>query len=253
MTWTIHTDVFEGPLDLLLYLVRRDGIDLRELSVARIADAYLEFLDHLRVLNLSVAGEYLVMAATLIHLKSLELLPRLPVALEDEEEDPREELARQLRDYQRYKEAAKLLDARPLLGRDQFAREVDEDGEPGGYELETDAFGLLEIYRELLARAEEPEPEVRFEVEIGRSIGDAARALLEVLADRPSIDLGELLGSMKYKADRVVTFICSLEMIKLGWVGVEQRAHLGTITMTRRIDPAQADLGALTGWVEAVG
>ncbi len=84
--WTIHTDVFDGPLDLLLYLVKREGIDLRALPVARIADSYLAYLERMRELNLSVAGDYLVMAASLVHLKSLELMPRLPTALEEEEQ-----------------------------------------------------------------------------------------------------------------------------------------------------------------------
>lgn len=250
MTWTVHTDVFEGPLDLLLYLVRRDGIDVRKLEVARIADAYLEFLDHLRELNLSVAGEYLVMAATLIHLKSLELLPRLPTPMDEDEPDPREELARQLADYQKYRLAAETLDALPRLGRDVFER-PPEDGEDGGIEVPFDAFGLLEIYRELLVKNDAPEPEVRFEVEIGRSMSDAARALLDLLADRGEVDFVELLASMKTRADRVITFICSLEMIRLHWVSAEQRSHLGPIHLKATIDPRRADLAALSGWVEA--
>ena len=250
MTWTVHTDVFEGPLDLLLYLVRRDGIDVRKLEVARIADAYLEFLDHLRELNLSVAGEYLVMAATLIHLKSLELLPRLPTPIDEDEPDPREALARQLADYQRYRQAAEKLDALPRLGRDVFERPA-EDGEDGGIEVPFDAFGLLDVYRELLARADLPEPEVRFEVEVGRSMADAARALLDVLAHHGDVDFGELVPSMHPRADRVITFICSLEMIRLHWISAEQRSHLGTITLRAIVDPNRADLGALSGWVEA--
>ena len=109
--WTIHTEVFEGPLDLLLYLVRRDGVDIRTVPMAHVADAYFAYLEQMRELNLSLASDYLVMAATLTHLKSLEILPRLPTLIEEEDqEDPRETLAKQLLEYERFKLAAESLD-----------------------------------------------------------------------------------------------------------------------------------------------
>ena len=108
--WTIVTDVFEGPLDLLLYLVKRDGVDLRALKLAAIADAYLTYLDQMRAVDLAIASEYLVMAAQLVHLKSLELLPRLPAGLE---EDPAEQLAQRIQEYAKYRAAADLLEQRP--------------------------------------------------------------------------------------------------------------------------------------------
>ena len=131
--WTIHTEVFDGPLDLLLYLVRRDGIDLLKLPVARIADSYLAYLDRLRALNLSIAADYLVMAATLVHLKSLELLPRPPTPVEEDDLDPREELVRRLREHARIAAAADQLAARPLLGEAVHSRaplEVDDGERP---------------------------------------------------------------------------------------------------------------------------
>ena len=119
--WVIRTEVFDGPLDLLLYLVRREGIDLRSLPVSRIADAYLSYIDRMRDLHLGVAGEYLVMADTLVWMKSLELLPRRPVIEEDEEgEDPREALARRLQAYAAVREGADVLESRPRVGRDVF-------------------------------------------------------------------------------------------------------------------------------------
>ncbi|MEQ1501452.1 MAG: segregation/condensation protein A [Myxococcota bacterium] len=121
--FTVHTDVFDGPLDLLLHLVKRDGISLARLEVARIADAYLAYLDRMRELDLAVAADWLVMAATLVHLKALELLPRPPTLLATKEEaDPRDALLQQLREYERIKLAASALDARPMVGRDVFVR-----------------------------------------------------------------------------------------------------------------------------------
>ena len=120
--WTVHTEVFEGPLDLLLYLVRRDGVDLERLQVHRICDAYLDYLERMRSLRLNVAADYLVMAATLVHLKSLSLLPRspTPVTEDGEEEDPAEALAQRLLEYQRFKEASEALEQRAMVGRDAF-------------------------------------------------------------------------------------------------------------------------------------
>jgi segregation and condensation protein A len=249
-TWTVHTDVFEGPLDLLLYLVKRDGVDLTNLPVADIADAYLEFVERMRGLNLSLAGDYLVMAATLIHLKSLELLPRLPTPVEDDEPDPREVFAKRLSDYQRYRAAAQALDDRPRLGRDQFAR---PDQEAGAAPLTTafDVFGLLDIYRDLTRRAAEPEPEVSFEQRPHLDMGEAALSVLAFLeAHGGHGDLATLLRGIPTRAGQVITFIGVLEMLKLGWVTATQRHHLGPVTLEAQVLVREADLGALRGWVE---
>ncbi|MEZ4319062.1 MAG: segregation/condensation protein A [Myxococcota bacterium] len=248
--WTVHTEVFEGPLDLLLYLVQRDGIDLKRLQVARIADAYLEFLDHMRDMNLSLAGEYLVMAATLVHLKSLELLPRLPTPVDEDAPDPREEFARQLQSYARYREAADQLERRPWLGRDQFTRAEPESGE-GELDAGLDAFGLLELYRELLAASEAPEPEVTFAHEVRLDLGTAAMALLDSLrAHGGHGELTALLSSLPNRAQRVVTFIGVLEMLRLGWIALEQRFHLAPIELSVVVPPEVSDPRALSGWVE---
>src|SRR5690349_10294681 len=122
VAFTVHTDVFDGPLDLLLHLVKRDGISLARLEVSRIADAYLAYLDQMRELDLAIAADWLVMAATLVHLKALELLPRPPAILEEDETDPRDALLAQLADYERVKIDARALDARTMVGRDVLVR-----------------------------------------------------------------------------------------------------------------------------------
>lgn len=247
--WTVHTDVFEGPLDLLLYLVKRDGIDLTALRVRDIADAYLEFVGRMRSLNLSVAGEYLVMAATLVHLKSLEILPRLPTPVEEDGPDPREAFAERLREYQRYRLASERLNARPVLGRDQFATRGEETA--GELEAPFDVFGLFDVYRELLATSEEPAPEVSFEERPHLDMGQTVVGLLDVLERGGGRgELTAILGSIRSKAVRVISFIGVLEMLKLGWVSAEQAVHLGPIELVARVTPAEADLRALQGYVE---
>ena len=121
----VRLEVFEGPLDLLLHLIREDKLDIHDIPIARITEQYLSYLEALKALNLDVAGEFLVMAATLIYMKSKSLLPRTDEELEPEE-DPelmRAELSRRLIEYQKFKEAAARLSDRPILGRDVFARD----------------------------------------------------------------------------------------------------------------------------------
>jgi segregation and condensation protein A len=249
--WTVHTDVFDGPLDLLLYLVKRDGIDLKRLPVARIADSYLAFLEQMREVNLSIAGDWLVMAATLVHLKSLELLPRLPTALE-EEEDPREVLVRQLEEHQRFREAASALDHRSMIGRDVFTREplALETGREGPFVAGIDAFALFELFHGLLGRApKEPPPFAPERQAIG--FGEICRRVVDALLAGGELEIGSWLRALATRAERVVGFVAILEMIRQEWVDVAQEVHLGAALVRARVDLASVDLGRVAGWVEA--
>ncbi len=252
LTWTVHTEVFDGPLDLLLHLVRRDGIDLRRVRIASVCDSYLAFLGQMHELHIAVASEYLVMAATLCHLKSLELLPRLPTAVEADEVDPKEALARRLEDYERIRDAARALDALPRSGRDVFTREPLDIGEverplvPG-----IDAFGLLEVYFEVLTRPvarEVPHTIYRPEVDLGKC---AASVLRSLGGPGGRGWLSGLLRALPTRAERVVTFLAVLEMARLGWLGVNQGEHLGEVEVVSRV-AADQDMGDLVGamWVE---
>lgn len=250
--WTVHTDVFDGPLDLLLHLVERHGIDLKKLQVRAVADSYLAYLDRMRELNLSIAGDYLLMAATLVHLKSLELLPRLPTLLEAEGEDPREELARRLLEYQRFREAADELERNPWVDRDVFVRPplVVDDGERP-LVAGVDAFGLLDVYWELLRNADTSEPVVGFELPSGPDFGGCCRQILTALGGPGGhVELGFLLRQLTARAERVVTFVGALEMTRLGWLSIAQSHHLGPITLVQVAANEAIDLGILTGWVE---
>lgn len=250
--WIVQTEVFDGPLDLLLYLVRREGVDLRALPVARIADAYLAYLDQMRDLHLGIAGEYLVMAATLVWLKSLELLPRKPSLLEEEEEDgedPREALARRLREYAQYREAADELENRPRVGRDVYVRDASSvEDDQRGVDAGVDAFGLLDVFYELLTREEEPEATYSVDTRT-LSLEDACRFVIGTLG-RGKGELGSLLSALPSRRERILTFVAVLEMVRLGWVGLEQREHLGAIELEARVGP-DIDLSRVMGRVEA--
>ena len=249
-TWTVHTEVFDGPLDLLLYLVKRDGIELRRVSIARVCDSYLAYLEQMRDLHIAIASDYLVMAATLCHIKSLELLPRPPAILEEEEVDPREQLARRLETYAQFKEASARLLARPLLGRETFVREPADVGEieqpliPG-----VDAFGLLDAYYKVLTRPVRAEavhtihkPEV--------DIAVCCRTVLAHLGGPGGTSsLTTLLRLFSRRSERVVVFLGVLEMCRLGWLELRQAEHLGLVQVTSLVEPDQR-LDALRAEVE---
>lgn len=235
--WTVQTEVFDGPLDLLLYLVKRDGVDLRRVSIRRVCDSYLAYLEAMRELHIAVASDYLVMAATLCHLKSLELLPRPPAILEDDGVDPREQLARRLDDYARFKEAALALYARRILDRDTFVREPADVGEvdrplvPG-----VDAFGLLEAYHRVLTRPVKRTASHTIhkpEVDIALC---CRRVLASLGGPGGTSDLMDLLRLFDKRSERVVTFLGVLEMCRLGWLEVVQTGHLSQVQITSKVE-----------------
>ena len=155
MSYRVKLDIFEGPLDLLLHLVKKNEVEVSDIPVATITDQYLAYLDLLHQLDLDVAGEYLVMAATLLHLKSRLLLPGEDTTEEEEGEDPRAELVRQLLEYQRFKEVADLLNRQDLLDRDVFARAplLDESDNEADIVYDVSLGDLLDALQEVLKHA----------------------------------------------------------------------------------------------------
>ncbi|MEM6928258.1 MAG: segregation/condensation protein A [Myxococcota bacterium] len=248
--------MFEGPLDLLLYLVKRDGIDLRELPVAHVADAYLAYLDRMRALDLSLAADWLVMAATLIHLKSLELFPRASSELTEDDEalDPKEQLRRQLEDYERVKAAAEAIDELPRVGRESYTRapmELPRGPRPVRNTLT--AFGLLDLYHAVLVRKDKVDAVVRMH-HSGPDVGQCCARVLDRLG-KPgaSVDLVPLLAGLSSGAERVVTFVGTLEMCRLHWLAIEQAEHLGPVTVTQVKPTAEMDLALILGDEAASG
>jgi segregation and condensation protein A len=244
----VHTEVFDGPLELLLYLVRRDGIDLRQVSIAPITDAYLQHLELMERLDLDLAGEFVVMAATLCWLKSRELLPTEGIS-DDEERDPdevRAELTRRLLDYQRYREAAEALEARALLDRDVYARGQDSSlsYERAVY-TEMDGMGLfLRYYRMMRRRAT---PSAVHQVATERyDLRATASRLLAAMGSGPR-DLVELLRIFSARAERVLAFIATLELARLGVIRIEQEHHLGTVRVEARRQAGSGELDLVAG------
>jgi len=241
--YRVRLDVFEGPLDLLLHLIKKSEVEITDIPIAQITEQYLGYLDMLRDLSLDVAGEFLVMAATLTLIKSRMLLP--PSEDEDAEEpDPRAELVQQLLEYQRYREAALALAERPLLHRDVFVREPLDDPEVtasgSAPPLRVTVWELLEAFRAVLQRAR---PAAVHEVITeGISLRDRARALLEALRATRRLDFESLFAEDGTRLEVIVTFLALLELMKLGAVRATQGERCGPIV----IELAVEDIAAVT-------
>jgi len=235
--YAIKLDIFEGPLDLLLYLIKKNEIDIYNIPVALITEQYLQYLKMIKSLNLDLAGEYLVMASTLIHIKSKMLLPE-PEEPEEEEEDPRAELVRQLLEYQTFKEAATNLGKRPILERDVFTRaaflpEETEKSTTAEEELiEVSIFELIEAFHSLVSRMDKKE---LLEIDLEKmSLTDIINDIMERLSNEKNLTFAELLGEKKERWRIIYTFLALLELVKLRMVKAYQTSAFGAI----RIFPA---------------
>lgn len=236
---------FEGPLDLLIHLIRKNEVNIYDIPIALITDQYLQYLGLMQELNLDVAGEFLVMAATLIHIKSRMLIPRPTPEVEGEgleEEDPREALVRRLLEHQKFKAAAELLHERQTLRSAQFPRPdaavADVAGEDYEPELEVDLFSLLSAFRGVLERAKS-RPKVVLPPE-QMSIEDRIDQLLNRLSETEAVGFEELFADAHSRADLIVTFLALLEMIRLKLIRVFQSGAFGPIRVYKRARPADA-------------
>jgi segregation and condensation protein A len=236
--YAIKLDIFEGPLDLLLYLIKKNEIDIYNIPVALITEQYLQYLKMIKSLNLDLAGEYLVMASTLIHIKSKMLLPEPEEPEEEEEEDPRAELVRQLLEYQAFKEAATNLGERPILERDVFTRtaflpEESEKSTVAEEELiEVSIFELIEAFHRLVSRIDKKE---LLEIDLEKmSLTDIINDIMERLSNEKNLTFEELLGERKERWRIIYTFLALLELVKLRIVKAYQTSAFGVI----RIFPA---------------
>jgi len=234
--YTVRLEMFEGPLDLLHHLIQKDELDITNIPIAVITDQYLEYLKLMKVLNLDIAGEYLLMASTLLHIKSKMLLPSLAEEEEGEREDPRAELVRRLLEYQRYKEAAVELDGRPMLDRDVFIRLIPQDAEGPVKEekVEASLFQLLEAFREVLKRVK---PEVFHEVTLERlSVEERVQEILSLLqSGNHSILFHSLFPEQAPLRVIIVTFLAILELVKMKRALIFQSVPFETI----RISPIE--------------
>jgi len=219
--YKVQFEVFEGPLDLLLYLTKKEEVDIYEVNLTKLATQFIEYIDTMRLLDLEIAGELLIMASTLMYIKSRELLPvdqQAQVENEEEGEDPRWELIRQLVEYKKFKDAAAQLQTLEARQEDVFPRI------PGKLELESPAppskpdvsiFDLLNAVNTVLKRFEKREGATREIFEDKWTVSEKIEFILKVITDRGSMKFSELFESAASRAEVVCTFLALLELIRL--------------------------------------
>jgi segregation and condensation protein A len=234
-TVTIKLARFEGPLDLLLHLIKRDEIDIYDIPIAHITQQYLGYLELMRILDLEVAGDFLVMAATLMRIKVKMLLPLPGVGADDEDEgDPREELVQRLIEYRQFKEAAGTLKEREAERRLLHERGmVPGDDEMGPLPLAAATlFDLIDALNRVMSRLPEPAVyEVQGEV---YDVEDKMQLIASLAAERGTMTFESLLVGCRVRIEMIVIFIALLELIKLGRISIVQTEEFGEIQIVYR-------------------
>ena len=233
---------FEGPLDLLLHLIKKHEVNVYDIPIALVTQQYLDYLDLMQEMNLEVAGEFLVMAATLIHVKSRMLLPRPDPAQEDPEEDPRDALVRRLVEHQKFKAAAELLHDREIQRSAMWPRAdgpvAEVVGEAPEPEVEVDLYSLMAAFRQVLERAR-ARPKVILPAE-QMPIETRIEQLLARLSETEACGFEDLFADVQTRAGMIVTFLALLEMIRLKTVRVFQQGNFGPIRVYKRARPEGA-------------
>jgi segregation and condensation protein A len=219
-------DLFEGPMDLLVHLIKKNQIDIHEIPIATVTEQYLEYLNWLKALNIEVAAEFVVMAATLTQIKSRMLLP-VHAPAEAEEEDPRGEIVRPLAEYLQFKSAAERLAERPLLGEDTFVRPARLERMPPADDeavVKIGLFELIDAFQKILAALPQ-EARIEFTADT-ISVKERVTQIVDLLEEKGSVTFPELFAGQPGRPEIIVTFLAVLEMVKLALIRVVQ--HVGT-------------------------
>jgi segregation and condensation protein A len=230
--YNIKIPVFEGPLDLLLHLIRENKIDIYDIPIALITHQYLQYIEIMKELNLDIAGEFLVMAATLIHIKSRMLLPPDEEVPPEEQEDPRRELVQRLIEYQAFKEAACGLRQREDEWSRVFRREpISDEADGDVYLSDVSLFDLLSVFKKILDTAP---AEVGTITKESLTVKDKMSLIMEMLEGQNAIRFEEFFKEVLTKTLLIVTFIALLELIRLGLVRAYQEKEFGNIWVIKQ-------------------
>jgi len=235
--YKVKLEVFEGPLDLLLYLIKKDEVDIYDISLERITAQYLEFMDAFKVLDLELAGEFVVMAANLIYLKSRALLPVSvqPPDEEAEEEDPRWDLIRQLVEYKKFKDAAAKLSQRELEQSNLFAR-MAESAEAAAPERplgDVSVFDLINAFNNILKRIATKSEDLKEIFEENYTVSDKIDLIMKLTSSGVPLKFTELFANAASRAEIVVTFLALLELVRLKQLKCTQSEVFGEIELSR--------------------
>lgn len=234
--YKVRLEVFEGPLDLLLYLIKRDEIDIYDIPIEHITTQYLQFIELFKMLDLDVAGEFVVMAANLIYIKSRALLPASvqPPEEEAEEEDPRWELVRQLLEYKKFKEAAAHLGQREAERQGIFARVQNSPDEVPERPLgDVSVFDLINAFNKILKRLDDKREDLAEIFEENFTVADKIDLILKMTSSGVGLRFTELFSSAASRAEIVVTFLALLELVRLKQLRCMQPEPFAEIEIVR--------------------
>lgn len=238
MTYKIKLEIFEGPLDLLLYLIKKEELDIYNIPITHVTQQYLEYIRLMETLDLEIAGEFLVMAATLIHIKSKMLLPPDPETVDIEEEDPRAELVRKLLEYKAFKEAASNLrnfEEKRAGYFTRFGSEPERDGHDSIF-VDVSLFDLLTAFGKVLQSL--PKEIFHEVIKDEYTVSEKMHEIFHRLVKEPVIRFSHLFRTAKNKFEVITTFLAILEMIRLKEIRIMQEAHFGEIEIARNIKEA---------------
>lgn len=243
MEYKVQFEVFEGPLDLLLYLVKKEEVDIYEVNLTKLATQFIEHIEMMRRLDLEVAGEFLVMAATLMYIKSKELLPvekQVIVEGEDDEEDPRWELIRQLVEYKKFKDAAAKLQSREELQESVYARqpgkpEFTESLQEPEQKLQVSVFDLIGAVNNILKRFQAKEGESRDIFQDKWTVSEKIETILNTIESKGAVKFSELFTNAVSRTEVVVTFLAMLELIRLKRVMITQPEPFADIEISKNV------------------
>lgn len=242
----VKLDIFEGPLDLLLYLIKRNDVNIYDIPIAKVTQQYLEYLELMKLLDISVVGEFMVMAATLLEIKSKMLLPEEKAEEAPLEEDPRDDLVRRLLEYKKFKEAAGNLKELEFRRQQVFVRpaslDIDEEGE---MYFEASLFDLISCFTKAL---KDIPRDIFYEVIKDEfTVEQKMHEIMHLLTLDNAVTLDNLFAKSKNKLEIVAVFLAVLELIRLKEIIVRQKALFGSIEIIRHakdinLKPAQQDL-----------
>jgi segregation and condensation protein A len=239
--YNVQFEVFEGPLDLLLYLIKKEEVDIYEVNLTKLATQFIEYIDLMRQFDLEVAGEFLVMASTLMYIKSRELLPveqQVVVEAEDEGEDPRWELIRQLVEYKKFKDAAAQLQTLEARQENVFPRlpgKIEFAAAAAPVKSEVGIFDLLNAVNSVLKRFQEKTAGTREIYEDKWTVSEKIEFVLKTLSDRGSVKFSELFETAANRAEVVCTFLALLELIRLKQLACLQPEPFAEIEISRAV------------------
>ena len=240
MGYKVRLDIFEGPLDLLLYLIKKEELNIYDIPITRITEQYLETLGLMEILDLEIAGDFLVVAATLMQIKSKMLLPPDPEGLETEEEDPRAELVRRLVEYMAFKEVAGNLRVREGQRSELFSRLGVEPERTQSQELVFDAslFDLMDALRRILSDLPQESVHEIFKDEF--TVSQKIQDITEWLKEKPRMHFSVFFKTAKNKVEAITLFLALLELVRLKKVRIHQPERFGEIEITQESPEAAA-------------